>query len=30
VGLSVFGVAMSDRHVLAAAHAIEGVLRPRG
>ena len=29
VGLSVFGVAMADRHVLAAAHAIEGVLRPR-
>ncbi|HEX9184503.1 MAG TPA: amidase [Burkholderiales bacterium] len=30
VGLSVFGVAMSDRHVLAAAQAIEGVLRSRG
>jgi aspartyl-tRNA(Asn)/glutamyl-tRNA(Gln) amidotransferase subunit A len=30
VGLSVFGVAMSDRHVLATAHAIEGVLRARG
>jgi aspartyl-tRNA(Asn)/glutamyl-tRNA(Gln) amidotransferase subunit A len=29
VGLSVFGVAMSDRHVLAAAHAIEGALRAR-
>jgi len=26
----VFGVAMSDRHVLAAAAAIEGVLRARG
>jgi aspartyl-tRNA(Asn)/glutamyl-tRNA(Gln) amidotransferase subunit A len=30
VGLSVFGVAMSDRHVLAAGAAIEGVLRARG
>jgi aspartyl-tRNA(Asn)/glutamyl-tRNA(Gln) amidotransferase subunit A len=30
VGLSVFGVALSDRHVLAAAAAIEGVLRARG
>ncbi|HET9733655.1 MAG TPA: amidase [Burkholderiales bacterium] len=30
VGLSVFGVAMADRHVLAAAAAIEGVLRGRG
>jgi aspartyl-tRNA(Asn)/glutamyl-tRNA(Gln) amidotransferase subunit A len=30
VGLSVFGVAMSDRHVLAAAAAIEGALRARG
>ena len=30
VGLSVFGVAMSDRHVLAAASAIEGALRARG
>jgi aspartyl-tRNA(Asn)/glutamyl-tRNA(Gln) amidotransferase subunit A len=30
VGLSVFGVAMSDRHVLATAHTIEGVLRARG
>jgi aspartyl-tRNA(Asn)/glutamyl-tRNA(Gln) amidotransferase subunit A len=30
VGLSVFGVAMSDRHVLGAAAAIEGVLRARG
>jgi aspartyl-tRNA(Asn)/glutamyl-tRNA(Gln) amidotransferase subunit A len=29
VGLSVFGVAMSDRHVLGAAAAIEGVLRAR-
>jgi aspartyl-tRNA(Asn)/glutamyl-tRNA(Gln) amidotransferase subunit A len=29
VGLSVFGIAMSDRHVLAAAAAIEGVLRAR-
>ena len=29
VGLSVFGVAMSDRHVLGAAAAIEGVLRSR-
>jgi aspartyl-tRNA(Asn)/glutamyl-tRNA(Gln) amidotransferase subunit A len=29
VGLSVFGVAMSDRHVLASAHAIEGALRAR-
>ena len=29
VGLSVFGVAMADRQVLAAAHAIEGVLRAR-
>jgi len=29
VGLSVFGAAMSDRHVLAAAAAVEGVLRPR-
>src|SRR5512134_991833 len=29
VGLSVFGVAMSDRHVLGAAAAIEGVLRTR-
>jgi aspartyl-tRNA(Asn)/glutamyl-tRNA(Gln) amidotransferase subunit A len=27
VGLSVFGAAMSDRHVLAAAAAVEGVLR---
>jgi aspartyl-tRNA(Asn)/glutamyl-tRNA(Gln) amidotransferase subunit A len=27
VGLSVFGVALADRHVLAAAAAIEGVLR---
>jgi aspartyl-tRNA(Asn)/glutamyl-tRNA(Gln) amidotransferase subunit A len=26
VGLMVCGVAMSDRHVLAAAHAVEGVL----
>jgi len=30
VGLSVFGAAMSDAHVLAAAAAIEGVLRSRG
>jgi aspartyl-tRNA(Asn)/glutamyl-tRNA(Gln) amidotransferase subunit A len=30
VGLSVFGVAMADRHVLAAAAAIEGALRARG
>jgi aspartyl-tRNA(Asn)/glutamyl-tRNA(Gln) amidotransferase subunit A len=30
VGLSVFGVAMSDRHVLAAAAAIEDALRARG
>lgn len=30
VGLSVFGVARSDRHVLAAAGGIEGALRPRG
>jgi aspartyl-tRNA(Asn)/glutamyl-tRNA(Gln) amidotransferase subunit A len=30
VGLSVFGVAMADRHVLAAAAAIEGVLAARG
>jgi aspartyl-tRNA(Asn)/glutamyl-tRNA(Gln) amidotransferase subunit A len=29
VGLSVFGVAMADRQVLAVAHAIEGVLRAR-
>ncbi len=29
VGLSVFGVALSDPRVLAAAAAIEGVLRPR-
>jgi aspartyl-tRNA(Asn)/glutamyl-tRNA(Gln) amidotransferase subunit A len=29
VGLSVFGVAMGDRQVLAAARAIEGVLRAR-
>jgi aspartyl-tRNA(Asn)/glutamyl-tRNA(Gln) amidotransferase subunit A len=29
VGLSVFGVAMSDRHVLGAAAAIEGVLQAR-
>jgi len=30
VGLAVFGVAMSDRQVLAAGAAIEGVLRARG
>ena len=30
VGLSVFGAAMSDAHVLAAAAAIEGALRGRG
>ena len=30
VGLSVFGVAMSDHRVLAAAAAVEGVLRARG
>jgi aspartyl-tRNA(Asn)/glutamyl-tRNA(Gln) amidotransferase subunit A len=30
VGLSVFGVALSDRRVLAAAAAIEGALRARG
>jgi len=30
VGLSVFGVAMSDHRILAAAAAIEGVLRARG
>ena len=30
VGLSVFGVAMSDHRILAAAGAIEGVLRARG
>jgi len=30
VGLSLFGVALSDHHVLAAAAAVEGVLRARG
>jgi aspartyl-tRNA(Asn)/glutamyl-tRNA(Gln) amidotransferase subunit A len=30
VGLSVFGAAMADRRVLAAAAAVEGVLRARG
>jgi aspartyl-tRNA(Asn)/glutamyl-tRNA(Gln) amidotransferase subunit A len=30
VGLSVFGVAMSDRHVLAVSAAVEGALRARG
>jgi aspartyl-tRNA(Asn)/glutamyl-tRNA(Gln) amidotransferase subunit A len=30
VGLSVFGVAMSDHRILAAAAAIEGILRARG
>jgi aspartyl-tRNA(Asn)/glutamyl-tRNA(Gln) amidotransferase subunit A len=30
VGLSVCGPAMSDRHVLATARAIEGVLAARG
>jgi aspartyl-tRNA(Asn)/glutamyl-tRNA(Gln) amidotransferase subunit A len=30
VGLSVFGAALSDRHVLAAAAAVEGALRARG
>ena len=30
VGLTVFGVAMSDHRILAAAAAIEGVLRARG